>query len=136
MIRTTLWQMIRYGAKGAMTTAANIGLMAVLVEMGSVPPPIAAVVSTSVLLVVGYQLMNHFVFRSTETPSTTRGHLRRGVSYYGVILSGKAVNYGLFLGALALGVPYPLAWFGGACIVFLGTFSANRYLWINTTSNA
>lgn len=122
-------EMIRYGAKGALTTVANIALMGALVELVSMPPALAALVSTAALLLVGYQLMNHFVFPERSTPSSTRGHLRRGASYYGVILSGKAVNYALFLALLDVGVPYPVAWFVGACIVFLGTFSANRYLW-------
>lgn len=129
MIPTLMREMVRYGAKGALTTLANIALMAALVEMLATPPPIAAAISTATLLVLGYQLMNHFVFPGGDTPESTRAHLRRGASYYGVILSGKGVNYVLFLGMLQVGVPYPLSWFFGACIVFLGTFSANRYLW-------
>lgn len=124
-----IWELARYGVKGGVATLLNVGLMSVFVEAGSLRPAIAAVISTSILLVGGYVAMNRFVFHDQQSPEGAREHLRRGVSYYAVILSGKGVNYALFLILVAAGVWYPLAWLLGAGTVFLGTFSANRWLW-------
>jgi putative flippase GtrA len=122
-IVTTLREMIRYGLKGGSTLLANVSLMSVLVEIVGLPPEIAAILSTTAMTVVGYLLMYHWVFPSSDPDS----HLKRGVTYYLLIFTGKAVNYVLFLALLAV-VPYPVAWIGGAGIVFLGLFTANRRL--------
>lgn len=122
-------ELVRYGAKGTLTTTLNVGLMAALVELLGFEPALAAIVSTCTLLVLGYTLMNRWVFADAPTPDGAREHLRRGVAYYGVILSGKGINYALFLGLLAVGVWYPAAWLIGSVTVFFGTFTANRWVW-------
>lgn len=129
-----LHQFVRYGVKGGAGTLANIGLMSILVELGGFRPEVAAIVSTCVLLSLGYVVMNRWVFSKQQSPRGLRAHLRRGASYYAVILSGKAVNYVLFVALLSIGVWYPAAWFVGAVTVFLGTFSANRWLWLEGTA--
>lgn len=129
MLTETHHQLVRYGIKGAVATGANVGLMALLVEFGGLRPGVAAVISTCSLLILGYVVMNRFVFAKQDGPSGVRGHLRRGAAYYAVILSGKGANYVLFLALLHVGVWYPLAWVVGSGTVFLGTFSANRWLW-------
>lgn len=123
MIRNTLLEIIRYGAKGGSTLLANVALMSVLVELVGIPPEIAAIISTSAMVCVGYLLMHFWVFPSSNPDS----HIRRGLTYYALILAGKAVNYVLFLALLGI-LPYPVAWIGGAGIVFLGLFTANRRL--------
>lgn len=125
----TLAEVVRYGSKGAFMTVLNIGFMAVLVEWLAFGPAIAAVVSTCTLLTLGYAIMNRWVFADAVAPDGAEGHARRAASYYAVILTGKGINYGLFLGLLAVGVWYPAAWLLGAVAVFFGTFSANRWVW-------
>jgi len=124
-----LRELLRYGAKGGVATLANVALMSGLVELGGLQPRVAALLSTSVLLLIGYVVMNRFVFRERASPDGAVEHLRRGVAYYAVILSGKGINYALFVGLTAAGVWYPAAWIIGAVTVFVGTFSANRVLW-------
>lgn len=124
-----LASMLRYGVKGAGATVANVTLMSGFVELAGLRPAVAAIVSTCLLLVVGYVVMNKWVFRDAQTPDS---HLRRGIQYYAVILSGKGVNYVLFVGLLSVGVWYPLAWVLGSGVAFLGTFTGNRYLWEGT----
>lgn len=123
MIPNTLREMLRYGAKGGATMLGNICLMALLVERGGLPPEVAAIISTSAMIAVGYVLMTYWVFPS----GTTDSHARRGAAYYVTIVGGKLANYGLFLALLRV-VPYPVAWVGGAGVVFLGLFSVNRRL--------
>lgn len=125
----TLAELFRYGTKGALTTTLNVGFMAALVELAAFEPAIAAIVSTCTLLVLGYTLMNRWVFADADDPGSARGHARRMGYYYAVILSGKGINYALFLGLLAADVWYPAAWILGSLTVFLGTFSANRWVW-------
>lgn len=125
---TWLRELFRYGIKGAAGTAANVALMTALVELGGIQPATAAIASTATLLLAGYVVMSRWVFPNSESPDA-RGHLWRGAKYYAVILSGKGVNYALFLGLLSVGVWYPAAWLLGSVTVFFGTFSANRYVW-------
>lgn len=125
----TVAELVRYGSKGALTTTLNIGFMAALVEWVAFEPAIAAVVSTCTLLTLGYAIMNRWVFPDADGPDGAEGHARRAASYYAVILTGKGVNYALFLALLAAGVWYPAAWLIGSVTVFFGTFSANRWVW-------
>jgi putative flippase GtrA len=122
-MRETVIELVRYGLKGGSTMLGNLVLMALLVERGGLPPEVAAVLSTGTMICVGYLLMQYWVFPGGDVDS----HRKRGVAYVLTILGGKAVNYVLFVGLLAV-LPYPLAWVGGAGIVFLGLFSANRAL--------
>lgn len=119
----TLREMVRYGAKGGSTMVANIGLMSLLVELGGVPPELASICSTTVMTAVGYLLLHVWVFPSSSPES----HAKRGLTYWAVIMSGKALNWLLFVALLAV-VPYPVAWVFGAGVVFLLLFSANRRL--------
>lgn len=125
----TVRELVRYGAKGAIATVANVGLMSILVEVGHLEPTAAAIISTAALLLVGYIAMNHFVFPDAERPSGARAHVSRGAKYYTVIFAGKGVNYAVFVGLVSAGVWYPLSWIIGSGSVFLGTYSANRLLW-------
>lgn len=121
--------LVKYFVKGVGATLANVALMSVLVELGGLQPAVAAVVSTCGLLTIGYVVMNKWVFDDADTPDS---HLKRGLKYYAVILTGKGVNYAIFVGLLSLGLWYPAAWVVGSGIAFLGTFSGNRYLWEGT----
>ena len=108
----------------------NVALMAALVETGLLSPPVAAIASTLAVLIGGYLTLHLWVFKDRDASG---GHLTRAPAYYVVMLTGKAANYVLFLGLLAVGVWYPLAWVLGSAVVFVGTFSANRWLWSYST---
>jgi len=118
----------RYGVKGAAFVALNVAVQVVLVEAGGLRPEVAAALSTAAMPLLGYVAMNRFVFPDAATASGW-GYVRRFGQYYAVNLSSKAVNYALFLALLWAGVWYPVAYVGGAAIVFVGTFAANRWLW-------
>lgn len=120
------WEMVRYGIKGSIATILNVALMAAFVEIFTISPEVAALVSTSVLVSFGYLAMHLFVFPDA---GSNGNHLRRGGAYYAIILTGKAANYAIFVGLIAAGIWYPVAWIVGAGTVFLGTYTANRRLW-------
>jgi putative flippase GtrA len=126
---TWLREMLRYGIKGGAAVLANAALMALLVELGGLQPAVAAMISTCSLLTIGYVVTNRWVFGNHDGPNSLRAHARRGVAYYAVILSGKGLNYLVFLGLLRLQVWYPLAWVLGAVVAFGFTFTGNRRLW-------
>lgn len=118
----------RYGVKGLAFVALNVAVQIALVEAGGLPPELAAAMSTAAMPLLGYVAMNRFVFPNGAIPSGT-GHLKRFGQYYVTNISSKLVNYVLFLGLLWVGVWYPVAYVIGAAVVFLGTFTVNRWLW-------
>jgi len=126
------YELLRYGLKGGFFVALNIALQVALVESGLLSPPIAAALSTALMPLGGYVVMNRFVFRSSA--SGVRGHAKRFVQYSGVILSSKVANYGIFLALFAVGVWYPVAYLLGAIAVFFLTFAVNRRLWLGGTA--
>lgn len=118
----------RYGAKGAAFVGLNVAVQVALVEAGGMSPELAAALSTACMPLLGYVAMNRFVFPDAESV-TGWASLRRFGAYYATNLSSKAVNYGLFLALLWAGVWYPVAYVAGAAVVFVGTFTVNRWLW-------
>jgi len=122
-----IYEVGRYGLKGGAFVLVNVAVQILLVEFGSLHPAVAAAISTALLPLAGYVVMNRFVFPDADT-SSGRG-VRRFGGYYAVIMSSKVLNYGLFIAFLAVGVWYPVAYLLGAILVFVGTFSANRWLW-------
>lgn len=122
-------QIWRFGVTGGAGLVVNLLLLAALVEFGGVPERYAAIVSTLLVLAGGFVLVDRWVF-STVSSSTGSGRVaKRGGGYYAVMVTGKLVNYGLYLVFLEFRVWYPLAWFLGSAIVFACTFSANKWLW-------
>lgn len=123
-------QMVRYGIKGGVATLINVGLMALLVEVLGVGETWAPIISTLILIpTYGYPVMNRFVFKTADGFD-----LPRLGKYTATIFAGNAVNYGLYVGLLSVGVWYPVAWIIGGVIVFLGTFSVNRHIWLGAPS--
>lgn len=126
-------EMIRYGLKSAGGLAANLVLLTVLVDGIGVPPEIAALVSIAVLSVVGYLVMDRWVYAAGDSASGA-GHVWRWLKLRAVMLSGKGLNYVLYLALLGVeirgvAVPYQVAWIIGAGVVFAWTFVGTRYLW-------
>lgn len=128
-MRALVPEATRYGIKGAAFVGLNISVQVVLVELGGLRPAIAAALSTAAMPFLGYVAMNRYVFPRAGAAATLRGYLKRFGQYYAINMSSKAVNYVFFLGFLAVGVWYPLAYLLGAAIVFVLTFGANRWLW-------
>lgn len=127
-------QVIRYGLKGAAFVGLNIAIQIVLVELGGLRPELAAALSTAAMPLLGYVAMNRFVFPDAGAADTRRGYAKRFAQYYGVNLSSKIVNYALFLAFLYAGVWYPVAYFIGAALVFVGTFTIHHWLWHGTVT--
>jgi len=119
-------EIARYWVKGSAFVALNVAVQAVLVETGTAEPWLAAAVSTATMPLLGYVAMQRFVFpRAAQPPS----HARRFGKYYVTNLSSKALNYVLFLGLLAVGLWYPVAYVAGAGVAFALGFGVNRWIW-------
>lgn len=121
-------EMWRFGVKGVGGLAANLALMTVFVEWAGIPPQFAVIISAVVLMLVGYQVVNRWVFGDHDGPDNLKAHLKRSLTFYAVQWGGKAVNYVIFIGLLDR-VPYQAAWTIGAVSVFFVTFGANRWVW-------
>ncbi|WP_415381199.1 GtrA family protein [Halosimplex sp. TS25] len=127
-----LEEVVKFAITGGSGLVANLALLYVLVETGTIPERYAAIVSTLTVLLGSFALTNWWVFTDADASNSQSGLLKRGLSYYGIMGVGKLVNYGIYLGLLAVDVWYPLAWFVGSALVFFGTFSMNRLLWYRT----
>jgi putative flippase GtrA len=118
---------LRFAITGGSGLIINLLLLAVLAEIGSVPQRLAAIVSTGLVLLGGFLLTDNWVFSEASTDKSTVTD--RSLGYFVVMISGKLVNYVLFLVFLSIGVPYLLAWVLGSVLVFLLTFTGNRLFW-------
>lgn len=125
--RTLARQVLRFAITGGSGLIINLLLLAALAEIGSVPQRFAAIVSTGLVLLGGFLLTDNWVFSEASTDKSTVTD--RSLGYFVVMISGKLVNYVLFLVFLSIGVPYLLAWVLGSVLVFLFTFTGNRLFW-------
>lgn len=117
---------------GGFGLLANVLFLVVLVEVGGVPEQYGAIISTVTVLLGSFTLTNWWVFAAAPSEPSAGSVLKRGVSYYAIMLTGKGINYLLYLLILSVGVWYPVAWIVGSVVVFVGTYTANRLLWYNT----
>jgi len=123
-----LLEVIRYGIKGAAFVVLNVAVQVVLVETGTLTPPLAAALSTAAMPFLGYVAMNRFVFPKAGAASGW-GYAKRFGQYYAVNMSSKVVNYAIFFGLYSVGVWYPVAYLIGAGFVFIASYSIHRWLW-------
>ena len=128
---TLAGQVLRYGATGAAGLAVNVALLVVLVDGLGYSPVWSPIVSTGTALSLTLVATQVWVFARHEA-SDRRSLAVRAPSYYLVMVIGKALNYGIYLPLYDAGVPYPVAWVIGSAVVFLGTFAANRFVWVRT----
>ena len=124
-------EVVSFGLTGAFGLLVNVAVLSALVEFGHVSEALAAVLSTATVLFGTFVLTDQWVFDEYETQSDATSWLRRAGSYYGVMITAKGLNYLVYLLLLRLGVQYQFAWVSGSMIVFVGTFGANRFLWIS-----
>lgn len=122
-------EVIRFAAVGGTGLMANIALLMFFVEMMLLSERLAAILSTFLVLIGGFVATNWWVFVERNNDSTILGVIKRGGSYYLIMSLGKALNYVIYLGFLAVDIWYPLAWFLGSILVFAATFSLNRFVW-------
>lgn len=124
-------QVIRFAVVGGTGLIANILLLVLFVEMLNIAERLAAIYSTLIVLIGGFIATNWWVFTGVDDNSANT-LLKRGSSYYGIMLTSKLVNYGIYSVLISIGVWYPLAWTTGSICVFLATFSLNRLVWYKT----
>lgn len=125
----TAREAVRFAVIGGTGLLANTAILMLLVEVVQVSEIIAAIFSTLLVLAGGFIATNWWVFASVDNGNTTKGLLKRSSSYYAVMLTGKIINYGIYLILLSFNIWYPLAWFFGSITVFAGTFISNRFIW-------
>jgi putative flippase GtrA len=132
-VRQVAREVVRFAVVGGTGLVANMALLIGFVELFALPEEVAAILSTLLVLVGGFVATNWWVFANVEGRDTTRGLMKRGGSYYVIMLTGKGVNYGIYLLLLSVDVWYPVAWLLGSVTVFIGTFSLNRRVWTKLT---
>lgn len=124
-------QVIRFAVVGGTGLIANILLLVLFVEMLNIAERLAAIYSTLIVLIGGFIATNWWVFTGKDNNSANT-LLKRGSSYYTIMLTSKLVNYGIYSVLISIDIWYPLAWATGSVCVFLATFSLNRLVWYKT----
>lgn len=121
-------EVIRFGFVGGSGFIANALVLIILVELLFIPEYLAAIISAMLVLSGSFIATNEWVFKRIGT-KTKNSLLKRGIGYYIIMLTAKAVNYIIYLFLLSIDVWYPIAWIIGSAAVFVGTFSLNRLMW-------
>lgn len=116
----------RWGLKALGGLGANLAMLAAWVELAGLHPAIAVLINWVVLSIIGYTITEKWVFRQRDP---TESHAKRYLGLQGVMVGSKAINYVLYVGLLALGVPYLLAWVLGAGASFLLSYGGAKSLW-------
>jgi putative flippase GtrA len=122
-MRTALYQFLSFAAVGAIGTAAQYGVLVLLVERAGMSPVLASGCGFAAGAVVNYYLNYKFTFTST------RQHREAAPRFAAVALAGALINTALMYAALrSLHVHYLLLQVVVTGIVLLFNFGANR-LW-------
>lgn len=121
-------EVIRFGFVGGSGFIANALVLIILVELLFIPEYLAAIISAMLVLSGSFIATNEWVFKRIGTKNKN-SLLKRGIGYYIIMLTAKAVNYIIYLFLLSIDVWYPIAWIIGSAAVFVGTFSLNRLMW-------
>lgn len=124
-----LTSMVRFGFKGGVGVLVNLGLLTMFVDGFGVDPQWAVFGAWAITLVPGYLATDKWVFNIFPSPDGVVGHSQRGGVFYAIMWGGKALNYGIYLALLHLGLFYQGAWFVGAIAVFPITFGFNYVVW-------
>ncbi len=122
-MKPLLFQFSRFGAVGAVGTAAHYALFIALVEGAAADPVIASTAGALLGALVNYSLNRRYTFRST------RRHREALPRFLAVAAVGLAFNAGLMLLLVTgFGMHYLAAQILATLGVLLWNFSANR-LW-------
>lgn len=122
-------EFIRWCVKSGLGLAVNLALLTVWVDYLDIPPEIAIFINWLLLSVYGYLLARHWVFDETVELSGPLEHARQYVGMQGVMVSGKALNYLVYVALIWLGIDYRVSWVIGAVAGLLVNFGGNRWLW-------
>lgn len=129
--KKTFREVVRFMLVGVAGLAANISLLVAFVEVFTISQKAAAILSTILTLFLTFFMTDEWVFENMRGNDNKKLRLKRGGSYYVVMLLGKLFNYGIYLLLISVSVWYPIAWSAGSLIVFIGTFTLNRTIWYN-----
>jgi len=121
--------MVRFGLKGGTGVLVNLALLTVFVDVVAIPPEWAVFCAWAITLVPGYIATDKWVFSIFPSPEGVVGHGQRGGVFYAIMWGGKALNYGIYLVLLHVGLFYQGAWVAGAVAVFPITFGLNYVVW-------
>lgn len=118
-----LRQLLLYTGAGAVGTAVHYAALALLVELGGVPPGAAAAAGAALGALTNYALNYRLTFRSRAAHIVTLPRFL-AVAVAGIVISGVIVD----LGTRGLGVHYIAAQVVATAVVLIAGFVANR-LW-------
>lgn len=121
--------MVRFGLKGGVGVIVNLVLLTFFVDVVGVPAQWAVFLAWLTTLVPGYIATDKWVFKIFPSPSGVLEHGQRGGVFYAIMWGGKALNYGIYLALLHVGILYQVAWVVGALAVFPITFGVNYAVW-------
>lgn len=125
--------MVKWGVKSTSALGANLALLTLWVDHIGIPPELAVLINIPLITSVAYVVTDRWVFSAHKSPEGARAHLKQYAGMMGVNLSGKVVNYALYVVLLRV-IDYRLAWVIGAVVVFLYTFAGNRRWWAETAA--
>lgn len=114
-------ELVRYGVHSVGGFACNLGVLALLVELISVPESVAPIASTAIILLVFFPVADSWVFNERNGSK-----LSRFGAYVSVLAGAKALSYVGYLGLLVLGWHYLAAWIVASGAVFLASYGAHR----------
>jgi putative flippase GtrA len=122
--------MVRWGIKSVGGLLANLALLTLWVDVVGFAAWWAIGINWILVSLVGYVVTDRWVFANGESATGLVGNIKRYIGMQGVMSTGKAANYVIYLGLLSV-VDYRIAWTVGAIVTFAVTFAGNRWLWVS-----
>lgn len=120
---------VKFGIKGVAGLGTTLLLLTLFVEVGGIAERYAIIAAWAIKVVPGYLATDKWVFSALPSPDGLASHGQRGVVMYAIQWGGKAVNYGIYVALLELGIVYQGAWTVGAIVVFPLIFATNYVVW-------
>lgn len=120
----------RYAVKSIGGLLLNLALLTVWVDGLGVPAWAAVGINWVLVSVVGYLIVERWVFARAASPSSWTGHARQYLGMQGIMSLSKVANYGVYVALLPV-LDYRLAWIVGAVLSFALSFVGNRYWFRN-----
>lgn len=121
-------RMVRWGVKSVGGLVANLLLLTLWVDVVGFAAWWAVGINWILISIGGYLVADNWVFRDGKSATGLVDNVKRYLGMQGVMSTGKAANYVIYLGLLSV-VDYRVAWATGAVVTFLVTFVGTRWLW-------
>lgn len=115
----------RYLAQSVGGLVVGLALLSGWVEVVGIPPSIAVLLNWALLALANCLVLDRWVFPGDHA-TTLRGFVTRLVGMQAAMITGKALNYIVYLVFLQVGVWYPAAWVAGAGLSFAVSLALNR----------